>query len=61
MIRHNCAACGRAINRMDRFFEPSDGTLCQDCLARQTPGKPCRMAPPPWATLPALLPRGTRR
>jgi hypothetical protein len=39
MIRHCCAACGRPINRTDRIFEPSDGTLCQDCLARLVPGK----------------------
>lgn len=61
MIRHRCAACGRSINRTDRFFEPSDGTLCQDCLARLVPGRPKRsqadsfaMLPPALAVLPAL-------
>jgi|GEM_PF-1108218 len=42
MIRHCCAACGRPINRTDRFFEPSDGTLCQDCQARLARGKSFR-------------------
>ncbi|MDR3639897.1 MAG: hypothetical protein P4L39_01085 [Humidesulfovibrio sp.] len=62
MIRHCCAACGRPINRTDRFFEPSDGTLCQDCLARLVRGKTfpaagARPAPPPaFARLPELAP-----
>jgi hypothetical protein len=67
MIRHRCAACGRSINRTDRFFEPSDGTLCQDCLARLVPGRPKRSTnegfatlPPTWAVLPALAPHGQR-
>ncbi|MBI5519009.1 MAG: hypothetical protein HY916_02995 [Desulfovibrio sp.] len=66
MIRNSCAACGKAINRTDRFFEPSNGTLCQDCLARLVPGKTVRtgevrMTPPPlFAMLPELLPCGQR-
>lgn len=66
MIRHSCAACGKAINRTDRFFEPSNGTLCQDCQARLAPGKYVRtggpgIAPPPlFALLPELLPCGQR-
>lgn len=67
MIRHRCAACGRSINRTDRFFEPSDGTLCQDCLARLAPGRPKRPTneavatlPPAWAVLPELAPHGPR-
>lgn len=63
MIRHCCAACGRPINRTDRFFEPSDGTLCQDCLARLAAGKARRptaerfAAPlPAWNMLPELSP-----
>ena len=63
MIRHRCAACGKAINRTDRFFEPSDGTLCQDCLARLAMGKAKRpmaerfAAPlPAWTILPELCP-----
>ena len=39
MIRHCCAACGRPINRTDRFFEPSDGTLCRECLLSMGHGK----------------------
>lgn len=63
MIRHRCAACGHHINRTDRFFEDSDGTLCAACLARLTPGrarakgaKPAFAAAPPpaWAMLPEL-------
>jgi len=66
MIRHCCAACGRPINRTDSFFEPSDGTLCQRCLAQAALGKECRVTdvraplPPGWAILPPLtqhLPR----
>lgn len=67
MIRHSCAACGRSINRTDRFFEASDGTLCQDCLARLAPGRSKRSvaggfaaAPPLWAMLPELAPQGPR-
>ena len=66
MIRHCCAACGRPINRTDRFFEPSDGTLCQDCLARLVRGKSCRhdatrpTPPPAFAMLPELAPTGHR-
>ncbi|MDP2849254.1 MAG: hypothetical protein Q8O35_13860 [Humidesulfovibrio sp.] len=67
MIRHSCAACGRSINRTDRFFEHSDGTLCQDCLARLVPGKAsrasttvCPAPPPAWAILPELAPHGRR-
>lgn len=66
MIRHCCAACGRPINRTDRFFEPSDGTLCQDCLARVALGKSfrrdsARPAPPPaFARLPELAMPGHR-
>ncbi len=67
MIRHSCAACGRSINRTDRFFEASDGTLCQDCLARLAPGRSKRpaaegfAAPPPLlAMLPELAPQGQR-
>jgi hypothetical protein len=37
MFRHNCAACGRAINRLDTLFEPSDGTLCSDCIEQLAP------------------------
>jgi len=55
MIRHRCAACGRSINRTDRFFEPSDGTLCQDCLARLAPGRPKRTLAEGFATLPPIL------
>jgi hypothetical protein len=63
MIRHRCAACGHPINRLDRFFESSDGTLCAACLARLAPGRPSSrgtktalaIAPPPaWAMLPDL-------
>jgi len=39
MIRHRCIACGRSINRTDRFFEASDGTLCHECSARQALNK----------------------
>jgi hypothetical protein len=67
MIRHCCAACGRSINRTDRFFEPSDGTLCQDCLARLAPGRPKHSTkegfatpPPAWAVLPEFAPHGHR-
>ncbi len=67
MIRHRCAACGRSINRTDRFFEASDGTLCQDCLARLVPGRGKRpltegfaATPPLWAMLPELAPQGQR-
>lgn len=69
MIRHSCAACGRSINRTDRFFEHSDGTLCQDCLARLAHGKTprpsitaahCPAPPPAWAILPELAPHGHR-
>jgi hypothetical protein len=59
MIRHRCAACGRAINRTDHFFEPSDGTLCAACLARLAPGRNVPRAeadvaaawPPVWTML----------
>ena len=63
MIRHRCAACGQPINRLDRFFEPSDGTLCAACLARLAPGRPVARGakpaapitpPPAWAVLPDL-------
>ncbi len=56
MIRHRCAACGHHINRTDRFFEDSDGTLCAACLARRAPAKPAALTPPPpaWARLPEL-------
>ncbi len=60
MLRHRCAACGHHINRTDRLFEDSDGTLCASCLARLQPPKPCApgakpAAPPPaWAMLPEL-------
>lgn len=37
MFRHNCAACGRAINRLDSLLEPSDGTLCSDCIEQLAP------------------------
>jgi len=67
MIRHCCAACGRSINRTDRFFEPSDGTLCQDCLARLAPGRAKRALavgftplPPILAILPELALQGQR-
>lgn len=66
MIRHRCAACGRAINRTDRFFEASDGTLCHDCQTRLAPGKMLHPAehlpapPPAWAVLPELMPCGHR-
>ncbi|MHC1752869.1 hypothetical protein [Humidesulfovibrio sp.] len=67
MIRHRCAACGRSINRTDRFFEASDGTLCQDCQLRLAPGRSKRpllegfaAAPPLWAVLPELAPLGQR-
>jgi len=66
MIRHCCAACGRPINRTDRFFESSDGTLCQHCLAQTAPGNNCRAAEPPaplswaWASLPVPVPHGPR-
>lgn len=64
MIRHRCAACGCSINRTDSFFEPSDGTLCHDCLARLAPGAQHRPAasagfaspPPAWTILPELVP-----
>lgn len=39
MIRHRCIACGRSINRTDRIFEASDGTLCHDCGVRLATGK----------------------
>ncbi len=69
MLRHRCAACGKAINRTDHFFEDSDGTLCAACVARQIlPGLPrpsdrgtglaaqaLLSAVPPWATLPVLV------
>jgi len=63
MIRHRCAACGQHINRTDRLFEDSDGTLCTACLARLAPraatamgAKPFSLAPLPlaWAMLPDL-------
>jgi len=63
MLRHRCAACGQPINRLDRFFEPSDGTLCARCLGRVAPGKAHRSEvafgvvsplPPAWAALPEL-------
>ncbi len=63
MIRHRCAACGHHINRTDRLFEDSDGTLCSACLARlararQTPRgvEPAIPASPPpvWSMLPEL-------
>jgi hypothetical protein len=66
MIRHCCAACGRPINRTDRFFEPSDGTLCLDCLARFALGKSFRpaaagpAAPTAFARLPELAAPGHR-
>ncbi|GAB6126916.1 hypothetical protein [Humidesulfovibrio idahonensis] len=66
MIRHCCAACGRPINRTDRFFEPSDGTLCQDCQTRLARGKSfhhgCASPMPPtaFAMLPELAAPGHR-
>jgi len=67
MIRHCCAACGRPINRTDRFFEPSDGTLCQDCQARLARGKSYRpgqgfnlSAATPFGLLPELASCGDR-
>jgi len=66
MIRHCCAACGRPINRTDRFFEPSDGTLCQACLAQLTRGKSFHCASAssasstPFAQLPELAVSGRR-
>lgn len=54
MIRHCCAACGRPINRTDRFFEPSNGTLCHDCLLRLAHGKKFR--PGQDRLLPSALP-----
>lgn len=70
MIRTHCAACGKAINRTDRFFEASDGTLCQHCLTRLAPVKALRFeitalptpAPhPAWAILPELALARQRR
>lgn len=61
MIRRSCAACGRPINRTDRFFEASDGTLCQDCQARLAPvaagprkAWTAAALPPPLSQLPEL-------
>jgi hypothetical protein len=63
MLRHRCAACGQPINRLDSFFEPSDGTLCASCLARVASGKPRKPAPmvgvasplpEAWSVLPEL-------
>jgi hypothetical protein len=56
MIRHRCVACGRSINRTDRFFEPSDGTLCLDCLSRLASGRSAatRNAPGADAAAPLL-------
>ena len=60
MLRHRCAACGHHINRTDRLFEDSDGTLCAACLARLTPGRTgsrdakTTAHPPAWAMLPEL-------
>jgi hypothetical protein len=63
MLRNFCAACGQPINRLDSFFEPSDGTLCAGCLARLAPGQTRRAEPAPgvtsplpdsWAVLPEL-------
>ncbi len=64
MIRHRCAACGHHINRTDRLFEDSDGTLCAACLARLAPGRPAAKGakaavpgtlPPAWSMLPELI------
>ncbi|SNR87673.1 hypothetical protein SAMN04488503_1665 [Humidesulfovibrio mexicanus] len=67
MIRRSCAACGRPINRTDRFFEASDGTLCQDCQARLAKGVSLRFGgcaqaamPPVFAQLPELALGGHR-